>query len=109
MKEYFKLLAAVLLLLLCIAIWLSGCAVRKPAIKPGHDPAHPALTPVGKVTCHTGLLKAFGSYGWKNCKNEEPVHAGENGAARTLGPGVGTGRPKVARRMIGTGELGRGK
>jgi hypothetical protein len=47
------------------------CAARKPAIRPGHDFEHPALTPIGKPLCKAGLLKLFGSYGWNNCKNEK--------------------------------------
>lgn len=58
---------------LLLTLVLVGCAVRKPAIKPGHDLAHPALTPLGKAFCKAGVLKVFNSYGWHNCKNEEPV------------------------------------
>jgi hypothetical protein len=58
--------------LLVLSLLLCGCAVRKPAIRPGHDQEHPALTPLGKATCKTGLLKLFGSYGPRNCKNAKP-------------------------------------
>ena len=56
-----------------LMLLLGGCASRHvAAVPPGHDAAHPALTPVGKGLCHAGVLKLFGSYGWRNCKNEEP-------------------------------------
>lgn len=61
-----RLRGLTLVLACCLLV---GCAARKPAIKPGHDAAHPALTPVGKVVCKTGVLKLFNSYGWRNCKN----------------------------------------
>lgn len=61
-------------LLLLLAFGISGCAAHK-AIRPGHDREHQSLTPVGKVTCRTGLLKLFGSYGWNNCVNETTSEA----------------------------------
>ena len=56
-----------------LVMLLGGCASRHvAAVPPGHDAQHPALTPVGKGLCRAGVLKVFGSYGWRNCKNEEP-------------------------------------
>lgn len=39
--------------------------------RPGSSQTYVALTPLGKGLCHAGVLKLFGSYSWKNCKNEE--------------------------------------
>jgi len=51
------------------------------------------------------IVKVYLVQKWNTGKQKvSPVHAGENGAARTLGPGAGTGRPKPARRVIGTGR-----
>lgn len=69
-----RVLGSRLASILLMALLLSGCATHKPVIKPGHDFQHPALTPLGKGTCHIGILWFFHSYGWHNCKNEvQPV------------------------------------